>query len=68
VSTCHTRFDRGEIDRPSMRQHKLNVGVMNSRYGKFERGCQTLLGQEVGSKFGISRGMTTPSCTSSSRP
>jgi hypothetical protein len=20
-----------------MRQHKLNVGVMNSRYGKFER-------------------------------
>jgi hypothetical protein len=35
--TCHTRYDKGEIDRPSMRQYKVNLGTLNSRYGEMER-------------------------------
>lgn len=34
---CHTRYDRGEIDRPAMRQYKLNLGVVMNRYGELER-------------------------------
>lgn len=34
---CHTRYDRGEIDRKSMRIYKANLGLLNSRYGDFER-------------------------------
>ncbi|MFD9879993.1 HNH endonuclease [Streptomyces alboflavus] len=35
--TCHTRFDRGDIDRRSMLQYKVNLEVMNSRYTDFEQ-------------------------------
>ncbi|MEU2496005.1 HNH endonuclease signature motif containing protein [Streptomyces sp. NPDC007883] len=35
--TCHTRFDKGEIDRKSMLQYKANLGVINGRYGEIER-------------------------------
>ena len=35
--TCHTRYDRDEIDRKAMRLYKHNLGVLNSRYGDFER-------------------------------
>ena len=35
--TCHTRFDRGEIDRKAMLNYKHNLGVINSRYGDFEQ-------------------------------
>jgi hypothetical protein len=35
--TCHTRFDRGDIDLNSMRNYKHNLGVLNSRYGDFEQ-------------------------------
>jgi len=35
--TCHTRYDKGEIDRTSMRQYKANLSVLNSRYGDLER-------------------------------
>jgi|SRR4051794_15987744 hypothetical protein len=35
--TCHTRYDKGEIDRKSMRQYKANLSVLNSRYGDLER-------------------------------
>jgi HNH endonuclease len=35
--TCHTRYDKGEIDRPAMRQYKANLSVLNGRYGDFER-------------------------------
>jgi len=35
--TCHSRYDKGEIDRPSMRQYKENLAVLTSRYGEYER-------------------------------
>lgn len=35
--TCHARYDAGQIDRPSMRQYKANLSVLNSRYGDLER-------------------------------
>ncbi|MFD9789626.1 HNH endonuclease [Streptomyces sp. NPDC059070] len=35
--TCHTRFDRGEIDRKSMLQYKANLEVLNHRYTEVER-------------------------------
>ncbi|GAA2562061.1 HNH endonuclease [Winogradskya consettensis] len=34
---CHTRFDKGEIDRKSMEQYKFNLGIIKSRYGEIER-------------------------------
>lgn len=34
---CHTRYDRGEIDRKAMRQYKWNLSVLNGRYGEFEQ-------------------------------
>jgi hypothetical protein len=36
-ANCHTRYDKGEIDRPAMRQYKANLSVLNSRYGDLER-------------------------------
>lgn len=35
--TCHTRYDRGEIDRQSMLQYKANLSVLNNRYGDLEK-------------------------------
>ncbi|MFI0906764.1 HNH endonuclease [Streptomyces sioyaensis] len=35
--TCHTRFDRGEVDRKAMLQYKENLGILNSRYSDTER-------------------------------
>lgn len=35
--TCHARFDRGDIDRMSMRQYKENLAVLNGRYTDVER-------------------------------
>lgn len=36
--TCHTRFDqKKEIDRLSMKMYKHNLGILNNRYGEFER-------------------------------
>lgn len=35
--TCHARYDRGEIDRKSMVQYKLNLEVLNGRYTDVER-------------------------------
>jgi len=34
---CHTRFDKGEIDRKAMLQYKANIGVLNGRYSDLER-------------------------------
>ncbi|MFD7897166.1 HNH endonuclease [Streptomyces sp. NPDC059743] len=34
--TCHTRFDRGDMDRKSMRQYKANLGLLSGRYGPLE--------------------------------
>ena len=35
--TCHTRFDKREIDRISMRQYKSALAIINGRYSEFER-------------------------------
>jgi HNH endonuclease len=35
--TCHTRFDAGQIDVPSMRRYKANLSTLNGRYGDSER-------------------------------
>ena len=34
--TCHTRFDRGDIDLPSMKGYKANLSVISGRYGEME--------------------------------
>lgn len=34
--TCHTRFDRGDIDKPSIQQYKANLALINDRYNNFE--------------------------------
>ena len=35
---CHTRFDqKKEIDRMAMKMYKHNLGILNNRYGEFER-------------------------------
>jgi hypothetical protein len=33
---CHTRYDKGEIDRKSLRIYKQNLGLLYSRYGEYE--------------------------------
>lgn len=35
--TCHSRFDRGEIDKKSMLQYKENLDILNHRYTDLER-------------------------------
>lgn len=44
--TCHTRFDRGDIDKKSMLIYKSNLSIINSRYGDFERRVMQVFGQE----------------------
>ena len=35
---CHTRFDqKKEIDRIAVKMYKHNLGILNNRYGEFER-------------------------------
>jgi hypothetical protein len=36
-ANCHTRYDKGEIDRLAMRQYKTNLSVLNNRYGDLEQ-------------------------------
>jgi len=35
--TCHTRYDKGEIDRKAMEQYKANLSFLNGRYGDLEQ-------------------------------
>jgi hypothetical protein len=35
--TCHSRYDKGEIDRKAMLQYKANLSVLNGRYGDLEQ-------------------------------
>lgn len=35
--TCHTRYDKGDIDRRAMLQYKANLSILNGRYGDLER-------------------------------
>ncbi|MER5413914.1 HNH endonuclease signature motif containing protein [Streptomyces virginiae] len=44
--TCHTRFDRHEIDRKSMLQYKKNLEVLNARYTDVERQILKLCARE----------------------
>jgi hypothetical protein len=44
--TCHTRFDRGEIDRRSMLIYKHRLSVPNNRYGDLERRIIELFARE----------------------
>lgn len=34
--TCHTRYDRGDIDRKAMQQYKANLFLLNCRYNDTE--------------------------------
>jgi hypothetical protein len=44
---CHTRYDcTKEIDRKAMLQYKANLGVLNSRYGEYERRVLRVFGIE----------------------
>jgi hypothetical protein len=41
---CHTRFDqKKEIDRLAVKMYKHNLGILNNRYGEFERRLFELL-------------------------
>lgn len=35
--TCHTRYDKGDIDKLSMLRYKANLTIINGRYGDLER-------------------------------
>jgi hypothetical protein len=49
--TCHTRYDKGEIDRASMRQYKANLSVLNGRYGDLERRVLKFFAESPGRDF-----------------
>lgn len=49
--TCHSRYDRGDIDRNSMRQYKANLSVLNSRYGDLERRVLKFFAQNPDREF-----------------
>ena len=44
--TCHTRFDKGEIDRKAMQQYKANLSVLTGRYGDMEQRVLRLFVQD----------------------
>src|SRR5215469_3840261 len=43
--TCHSRYDRGDIDRLSMKGYKANLGSITGRYGEIERRILDLLAE-----------------------
>lgn len=47
---CHTRYDKGEIDRQSMLMYKRNLGLINSRYGEAERRLLDLFARNTGAR------------------
>ncbi|EKD73160.1 MAG: cytosolic protein [uncultured bacterium] len=44
--TCHTRYDREEIDRKSMQQYKGNLSVLNGRYADLEQRVLRIFSKE----------------------
>lgn len=64
--TCHTRFDRNEIDHKSMLQYKQNLEVLNGRYTDVERQILKIYARLLGE---TSRGLSTdaPSVISTMR-
>jgi hypothetical protein len=56
--TCHTRFDRGDIDFRSMHQYKLNLGLLSGRYGPLElQALQWFADDTTRQEIGIPRGL-----------
>ena len=54
---CHTRFDqKKEIDRLSIKMYKQNLGVLNNRYGEFERRLFEILAQSGERVFVVGAG------------
>lgn len=43
---CHTRYDRGEIDRQSMLQYKANLSILNDRYSDLEKRVLTIFAEQ----------------------
>lgn len=48
--TCHTRFDKDEIDKKSMVQYKSNLTLLHSRYGDLEERVLRLFAENPQSK------------------
>lgn len=42
---CHTRYDKGEMDRKAMQMYKHNLGIMTHRYCETERRLFEMLGR-----------------------
>ena len=55
--TCHTRFDKGEIDRKSMLIYKHNAWLQSSRYSDLEKRLLTSIGTQESSEVWIFAGM-----------
>lgn len=56
-SNCHTRYDqKKEIDRLSMKMYKHNLGILNNRYGEFERRLFEVLARTSGRVFVVGPG------------
>lgn len=54
---CHTRFDqKKEIDRQSIKMYKHNLGILNNRYGEFERRLFALLAKSADRIFVLGAG------------
>jgi hypothetical protein len=45
---CHSRYDRGEIDRLAMTMYKRNLGLLGSRYSEAERRLLDMFAQRPG--------------------
>ena len=44
--TCHSRFDRGDIDKKSIRIYKHNLAILNGRYGDLEQRILTIFAEQ----------------------
>jgi HNH endonuclease len=54
---CHTRYDqKKEIDRLSIKMYKHNLGILNHRYGEFERRLFEILAQSDERVFVVGAG------------
>jgi hypothetical protein len=54
---CHTRFDqKKEIDRQSVKMYKHNLGILNNRYGEFERRLFEVLAKSAERVFVVGAG------------
>lgn len=61
---CHSRYDKGEIDRQSMRMYKHNLGLISGRYGDAERRLLDVFVQNSGAQSSSSTAQwTLSSCT-----